>query len=322
MRAYSAERAPTLENIRPRHICNLLAIVQDATLSSRSFIASRFAESATHFDETLAFLENIGWLRSVEGQLQPTSKAIAHVVAADERQRNVVLAEALFGDAGPYERVFARYLREFRLRDRELVYQPSADARLRDASVRDFLMDLGAVTHHVAEDLYVLEQPFAAWALWARNVLGLSTAQLRQNVEDRSAFGRDAELAVLTWERQRVGEQWEGRVRHISDGNPTACFDIQSVTVVGVQAEPRFIEVKAVAADSFEFHWSGAEIEAAEILASSYFLYLLPVSAGGAFDVRRMEIIPNAYAEVYRNPSKWLATVTDIVCRRKESLDS
>lgn len=316
---YSAERAATLAKIRPRAVCNLLAIVHDAGLRERSFISGRYTDAATNFDETLAFLGEMGWLRASNGTVEPTGDATARIVAAEGEERSVLFAEAVIEAAGPYQRVFARYLSQFQRVGGELVHRPSVEERLQQAGVRDFFMDLGAVTHRPDGDYFVLEQPFAACALWARNVLGPSASQLAQHAEDRLTLGYRAELEVLDWERHRLGAPHSHRIRHVAQENPTACFDIQSVTVNGVESLPRFIEVKAVALGSFEFHWSRTEIEAAEMLGERYFLYLLPVVAPDAFDVARMEIVQNAYAEVYRNPSKWSTTVAATVCRKRES---
>ncbi len=274
-------------------------------------------ESATHFEETAAFLEAVGWIRNANGQLLPASEAASRVVAADNGRRSRVLAEELLGAAGPYDRLFARYLTHFARRpDGRLAYQPTIDARLRDAGARDFLMDLGAVTHRGDEDVYVLEKPFEPWALWARNVTGPSAQQLRLAADERLALGARAELAVLEWERQRVGTSWQDRVRHVAAESPGACFDIQSITVANGQSAPRYIEVKAVALDSFAFHWSQSEIEAAEILRDGYFLYLLPL-AGLGFEFAQMEIIQDPIARVLHNPAGWSTTAADTLCRRR-----
>lgn len=317
MRDSSADRAATLERVRPRNVYVLLSIIQSSALRERSFIESRFVESATHFAETAEFLESVGWIRHANGQLLPAGDAAPRVVAADDGQRGRLLAEALFGAAGPYERLFARYLTHFTRRsDGRLVYQPTIDARLRDTGARDFLMDLGAVTHRASEDLYFLEKPFEPWALWARNVTGSSAHQLRLAADEQLALGTRAELAVVEWERARVGSSWQDRVRHVAAENPGACFDIQSITVAEGQPKQRYIEVKAVALGSFEFHWSQPEIEAAEILRDEYFLYLLPV-VGSGFDLARMEVIQDAFAQVLRNPSGWSTTAADTVCRKR-----
>ena len=317
---YSAERAATLAKIRPRAACNLLALLHDAGLRHRSFIAGRYSEAALNFDETLAFLEEMGWVRAHNGTIESTGDVTSRIVAADDAQRDILFADAVLEAASPYKPVFAGYLSQFQRIGGHLVHRPNADLRLQEAAVRDFFMDLGAVTHHPDGDYFVLEQPFAACALWARNVLGPTASQFEQQVEDRSAIGRQAELVVVDWERHRVGPVQQHHVRHVSQQNPAACFDIQSVTVDGSEILPRFIEVKAVAVGSFEFHWSRAEIEAAEILGERYFLYLLPVVSQDAFDATRMEVIPNAYAEVLRNSAAWSTTVADTVCRKRESL--
>ena len=322
MSGYSVERGVTLEGVRPRHACTLLEIVHGSTLRDRSFVAGIYADSATHFEEALGFLEAIGLLRSVNGDVEPASEMVARIVAADGRQRSALLAEALFEGAGPYQRPFARYLSQFTLADGELVHRPTIEARLRDAGVRDFLMDLGAVTHRADGDLFVLERPFTMWAVWARNVLSATARQLARDQEERLALGQDAELAVLDWEKERVGQSLQHHVQHVSQENPAACFDIRSVTLVGTEAEPRCIEVKAVAADSFEFHWSRSEIEAAEILGDKYYLYLVPVLAPRVFDLAHMEIVRDAYVQVYRNPSSWSMTAVDTVCRKRESTAS
>jgi hypothetical protein len=322
MHDYSDDRAAVLEKVRPRYVYNLLAIVHGSSLRERKFIAARYAESSMHFEETVSFLEEVGWLRSPNGHVEPASDVTSRIVDARGLQRSLALAEGLFDAPGPYERLFARYLAQFTSSEGELVHRPGIEARLRDAGVRDFLMDLGAVSHRPDGDFFVLEQPFVSWALWARNVVGPSAKQLAKSENDRLALGLEAEVAVLAWERERVGKSYYSRVRHISQENPAACFDIQSVTLVAHAPHPRFIEVKAVGVESFEFHWSRAEIEAAEILGSSYFLYLLPVPTRGVFDLDRMEIVQDPYKEVYKNSAKWLTTVADTVCRKKESLAS
>lgn len=318
----SADRAATLERVKPQHVCDLLEIVQRSTVREIPFIASRYAETATDFEDTLGFLQDIGWLRSIDGRVSPANEAVARIVDSTDTQRSLILAEALFGTPGPYERPFASYLSQFQRCGGELVHRPTVDARLRQTGARDFLMELGAVTHRIEGDFYVLADPFAAWALWARNVVSPTANQLRLYANGREQIGLAAELAALDWERRRVGEKWQNLVRHISGENPAACFDIQSISVDGSQVEQRFIEVKAVAADSFEFHWSGAEIEAAEILHTRYFLYLLPVQGSDAFDLEHIDIIQNPYSEVYRNTTKWATSVTNMICRKRQDLAS
>ena len=71
---------------------------------------------------------------------------------------------------------------------------------------------------------------FAYLRLWARNVQGpANQAELDLRAQERVELGRAAELAVLDWEKRRLGSLWSDRVRHIADRSPAACYDIQSL---------------------------------------------------------------------------------------------
>lgn len=322
MPASSVDRAEALAKVRPRNVCTLLAIVHDSHLRDRSFLAARYAESAIHFDDALAFLDELGWVRCDSGTIEPTSDVTARIIVAEEPERSLLFVEALLDSAGGYQRILARYLSQFARSNGELVYRADVETRLRDAAVRDFFMDLGAVTHRPDGDFFILEESFAPCVQWARNVLSPTPAQLAQQLEQRRALGLRAELAVVEWEQNRLGPDHQHRVRHVALESPAACFDIQSITLVNAVPVPRYIEVKAVGRGSLEFHWSHAEIEAAEILGERYFLYLLPVVGPDAFDLVQIDIIQDAYAKVYRNPSTWSTTVADIICRKRESFAS
>lgn len=322
MPGYSADRNTTLANVRPRNIYVLLTILHEASIRDRSFIAARYSDTAMHFEETLAFVQDLGWIRTGLGVIEPASEVSERIVAAKGTDRNLLFAEEILASSGPYRQPFARYLSQYERVDNQLIHRPSVEARLNETGVRDFFMDLGAVRHKATGDFFVLEPAFAPCALWARNVLSPTPSHLARHAADRSTLGYRAELAVLESEKNRIGRAYQHRVRHIAQDSPAACFDIQSVTISLGDVVPRFIEVKAVALGSFEFHWTRTEIEAAEILGERYFLYLLPVIGPNAFDLSQMEIIQNAYAEVYRKPSMWTPTVAEIVCRKNASIPS
>ena len=128
MRDYSGDRA-TLEKVRPRYVYNLLAIVHGSSLRERKFIEAKYAESSTHFEETVSFLEEVGWLRSPNGYVEPASDVTTRIVDAHGLQRSLALAEALFDAAGPYERLFARYLAQFTPNEGVLAPRLRVDAR-------------------------------------------------------------------------------------------------------------------------------------------------------------------------------------------------
>jgi hypothetical protein len=318
MNASSVEPGAILAKVRPRQILHLLEILHSATVRRRSFITARFEEQATDFAETVQLLTDIGWVRAEGDDLVLAVGVAGDVLMAAPAQRTRLLAETIFDRLGPYEDDFATYLRRFDWQEGALVHHAVGEIRLRESPVRDFLMELGAVSHLPATDAYILGEPFTFLHLWARNRLGpTNQAQLVQRTEERTELGQRAELAVLEWERARVGPAFAHRVRHIAAESPAACFDLQSVTLTTAGPALRFIEVKAVAANTYQFHWTAGEVEAARLLVDRYFLYLLPVGAAGIFALDKLEIIPNPYAAIYQNPTAWLKDESVIVCRKR-----
>ncbi len=323
MNVSSAEPSAILAKVRPRQILCLLEILHSASVRRRSFVAARFEEQATDFPETLQFLTDIGWVRAAGDDLVLAAGPATEVGAGAPARRMRLLAELLFDQLGPYENGFAGYLRRFEREEGALVHRSVGEARLRESPVRDFLIELGAVSHWPATDAFMLSEPFAFLHLWARNRLGpTDQSQLVDRAEERAELGRRAEEAVLEWEQARVGAAYAHRVRHVAAESPAACFDLQSVTLTASGPALRFIEVKAVSGDSGQFHWTAGEIEAARVLAESYFLYLLPVGAGGIFALDKLEVIQNPYSVIYMNPTAWLKEESVIVCRKRNTLPS
>ena len=318
---FSADAEVALTNVRPQQIYRLLEVVHGTSIGSQSFVADRYNEGATHFAETLRFLEALNWVRFAAGEIAPIGEAGSRIVTLQGEARDTALAEALLGVSTSVSKTFARYIAQFTLGNGEFHYEPVGEQRLRHQEARDFLMALGAVAYDAGTDTYILTEGFRHLGLWARNVLGPSMEQLAARQCEHQELGRAAELEVLEWEKRRVGPMWASRVQHESDRHPTACYDIASVTVEGGETTLRFIEVKAVPAGTYEFHWTRAEIDAALVLGDRYFLYLVPVHHG-AFDVQAMLIVPNAYANVYQDSAGWLKWDIEIVCRKRESSDT
>ena len=81
--------------------------------------------------------------------------------------------------------------------------------------------------------------------------------------------------------------------------NVAAGYDIRSLTVSNdSETVPRFIEVKAVSPVSMCFHWTRNEVAVACTLRDFYFLYLLPVTGSGGFDVANLRIICDPHKRV------------------------
>jgi hypothetical protein len=304
--------------ILPEQLRALLITLKDCTLSSTQNIQARYNERARSFRETMRFLKDIGWLEEHNDQIRRTPAAPAIDPPNSQAILGRAATEAIATQVTPYRTQLAKYLSQYARNGTALVHRPTPDRRSSESSLRNFLIASGIVVYRPQHDTYELSRDCAELFLWARNTLGpKSQAALVRVNNNRDRIGTAAELAALRYERHRVGPQWARRVEHVSAANPFACYDIKSVTLDRGGPTPRFIEVKAVRRDDLQFFWSASELEAAELLGASYYLYLLPPAAGARFDCSELEIIQNPYANIYRDSTRWLRQEKVIVCRLK-----
>jgi hypothetical protein len=310
----SASSDNVLAGVSPGQMRVLLNVLHDNRWRDRAFVEARYRERARNFEATLAFLTALGWVRSEGGELRPDSEKMSRASAGEAEP--TALLHALLDTVGAHRRVFARYLARFDCSDGAVSCSVRGEQSLADGPARDFLMELGAVRFEPAARAYVLERPFIGAYLWALAESGPeSGAELIAGIEDRQRLGLDAELAIITFERERLGSAWANQIRHVAGERPASPYDIRSVTVTDGSMTPRYIEVKAVSPADFEFHWSAPEIEIARLLGRDFYLYLLPVRGANDFDLARLQIIANPFAEVFSQPAAWERRPTNFVCR-------
>lgn len=315
MSGYSDQDLEKFAKVKSADLCHLLTLVSVASIRNRAVIAARYAQSASEFTATLQVAANLGWLAEDGEMIEPAHSIVGRIAVLPERFRAEALAEALCDGVGQYQRSLARYLLKFDWHDGAFRYFPRAGDRLLHSPERDFLMGLGAVTHDLETGEYELSSQFRFMGVWARNLLGRGSS----SDESRRRLGLGAELEVLSWEQHRLGEQWADRVIHVSVSRPFASYDIESLTLGAGQPIKRYVEVKAVPAATFRFHWSAQEVETSEILGDSYFLYLLPVLESGGFDVERLMVIQNPFLSVFNAPEVWLKTPMEFLCEQRST---
>lgn len=307
-----------LSRLNPTQVGVLLDILGRTTLRQVRFIESVYNEQAKAFDETLTFLKDIGWVRQEGSEIQLALMPSRFRTHNDQQfHPGASLADAIADTSNPYRSILSEYLVQFHSDGGKIVYRPTAQGRIKERAIRNFLIESGIVNHDTKEDRYVLNGRFAHLYLWAKNTSGpTSKTELMSRAAGRDALGTAAEIAVLEFERARVGTAWCDQVEHVSGANPAACFDIKSLSIDGNERIPRYIEVKAVPSDTYQFFWTAGELEAARLLRRSYFLYLLPALGGHAFDLSKIEIIEDPYSTVYQDPDAWAKEENVIICRR------
>lgn len=319
MSASSSSELDPEAKLSVKQIQTLLRTLSLSKLRERVFVKSAYLERAQNFDETCLFLIGIEWVEEEGSCLDLTAngREISQRCSNDVELRDQIL-RALIGISNPYQRHLTEYLCCFNLRGEELTYRSPVSVRAKQGSVRDFLMDLHAVLYDPAQNAHVISSHATDLYIWARNARSITAKAIELANARKADIGFDAELLALEYERQRVGPQWTHLVEHISAESPFACFDIKSVTAENKDLQTRYIEVKAISATSPKFYWTRSEIEAAQLLRSRYFLYLLPVSPDRRnFDLNQLLVVSDPYINVLQNPNGWELQSDVVVCSKR-----
>lgn len=316
MRGFLSDPVTVLVRLHRGQIATLIEILRSGNLRQASFVESVFNERARHFSETLQFLKEIQWVAENGDELELIART--ELLPGHGASEFQTIADAIADTPGPYQMILAGYLSSYQTDAGRILHCPSAQTRSEQSAIRNFIMELGLVSHYPAEDCYELHAHAAHLYFWARNIQGAtSKTELEFKANQREELGTSAEMAALLFERDQVGPNWAAQVEHVSAKNPGACFDIKSLRVCESRPVRRFIEVKAVPADSFQFYWTAAEIEAASVLRQAYYLYLIPAIGGRELDMQRMAMIEDPYRTVYKNSDDWMKNDQVIECRRK-----
>src|SRR5207247_593211 len=115
------------------------------------------------------------------------------------------LLDTITTTATEYGVLFSRYLSRFTVIGNEAESRPATTRRLQESGIRNFLMELGAVSYDSQQDRFVLDPNYAHLYVWAKNVTGTKTkAAFEKRVRHREEFGRFAEQAVFEYEKIRV----------------------------------------------------------------------------------------------------------------------
>lgn len=308
-------RSP-FENVRWRHVVVLLEVLCEHAVRSKPYIEKCYAERASHFASTLAFLMRLGLAAESKGDLtvQPD------IATGDDGALRSRVLDALVSRRSRGSLEVARYLSKYRAVDERVCYHPGAIAQVRDSAVRNFLMEMGFVVYSRAEKCYEVSRDDLCTYVRLRGLLSACPpGTVTRETERRAEIGLVAELAVLAAERTRVGPRLAHRVEHVAVRDATAGYDVFSVDgYTPCDTTPRFIEVKAVSHTSCEFYWSANEVRVARLLGPRYHLYLVPVGADGQADARAAVVISDAFSQVVSDGSRW-AVETDVLrCRPRQ----
>ena len=314
MTDFSPDSEDSFKSVELKNVLTLISILVNTELEMKSVIKQQFNQQAMNFNETVAFLHALGGIDATDKEIRLKDNFYKQVRRADKNALRRQILDLLQRTNNPYHSEMLKYLSKFRQKDGLIEYKPADFSRSELSDVRNFLIDIGIVGYDHDTDKYsLLPEQIHLFALAKEKSFSITSANLKQKLIQKDKIGSAAELAILKFEKDRVGTEYKKYVEHISVKNEAAGYDIKSVTVVGDSAEPRYIEVKAVPLDSYRFYWSQNEIRVAELLNTNYFLYLLPVKSIKEFATDKMKIISDPLSVIFDNSDNWYVE-SDVVC--------
>ncbi len=315
MSGSSGEAQASFEGIRHHQTAGLIEVLRDTLWTDTLFVQRRYREKATGFPESLQFLASIQAVKAVDDKLTIT-EYFTHL----ERDRSLGVSGAilrlLLGVDTPYRREVFAYIRQFSILGGSVVYKPTVRLRTAESAVRNYLIDLGIVSYDSAASCYRLAQEHSSlYASAQEGFKATPPSELKRRLEAQEALGWRVEQEIMRFERHRVGRRLEKQVKQISVRDVAAGYDVLSVTRCEDGATvPRYIEVKAVSANDFQFFWTANEVAMAKLFGSWYYLYLVPIVSGGRVDVDNLQVIADPYKVVLGSGSKWFVETGVMKC--------
>jgi hypothetical protein len=310
MSTYS-ENESLFENVKWSNVWTLLNLVAQSTICTESLIERRYQEDATHFAATKNFLMQTQVLRVCAGHISVHPS----LSADDHARRDAVLRHFVDLKESPVAGEMFRYLGAFDLASDAILRIADPSNPARHHAIRNFLMEMEVIRYRESERAYVLE-PSYAWlfVLAHSKARPVRPGKLLVGMEANRDLGWTTEQAVVQWERNRLGGSHAHRVEHIAEFDVAAGFDVLSATIEGDEIRHRFIEVKAVSPHSLRFYWTHNEVEVARAVGPLYYLYLVPVEAGGVPVVDRMTIIKDPRLTVL-DGDNWTTEANVLQCQ-------
>jgi hypothetical protein len=293
-------------------LAKLLALAEvlqsiDPELRRETYVKRRYEDLTTDFELSLDYFKLLGFVVVKDGiinLLPELRKIIEKGELNSQHFKNAVVNNLLS------EKISSDYLNEFynlfKKTDGSMVLKLSLDERLKYSDLRNLFVELGTIKYLPSTDLYKVDslqiQKFQNASERTRR--SMSEEQLLKQLENQKTLGTDAELLIIEYEHRRLSAEpsLASKVGHTAKSDVGAGYDILSWELHN--KEKRYIEVKAVSPDNFQFYWSKNEIDTALRLGKRYFLYLVPVNSG-KFNLSSMEIVQDPHKNVFRDKKHW-----------------
>ena len=265
----------------------LLRLINEASYRKLSFIKTNYEGLASNFMTTLDFLKNIGLIEMPKDQIVKLSTN----TPKQSSEWGEIILNRLYSKDSSYRTTTHTFLQSFSSTHRTFEYRPCPNKRSVESPIRNFYLEAGIIKYSHSQDVYfVPEERHTDNIPLKQNPTRLSPSALKKLNEKKEKIGLSAEKSVIQYEKQRLGNALAQKVLHSSVSNCALGYDIESVTDTGLHILPRYIEVKAISLEDVNFFFSRDEMNCSKQLGKLYYLYLVPISAGGVIELDNIQI--------------------------------
>jgi hypothetical protein len=309
------------ETLRLEHLLSLIQAVDTLQESTIERVRSRYAQSATGFEEALVFLANIGAVSLnddaivLSSDLANWQRPLPRLTA--KHQVSELINRKMLRRSNAYWNLTRRFLVLFTMTGGDLNLTLTFDQVRRYAGIRNLLLETSLLRRD-GNILTIEDQYVERVQRLIKSRGGLRTLKRKLMLQEQ--LGHLAEQVILDYERIRLSNfpDLAQDVTVISEERPDAGYDVESFEFPksGLSHRvQRSIEVKAVPRGSYRFFWSRNEIRVAKDLESEYHLYLLPFENLETPLLSELRIIVNPAREILAEVSEWDCKTEVISCR-------
>lgn len=286
-------------------LCNTIA---DAEVRNLGNIKRKYLERGLSFDETLSLLEELKIVKINSSELILSKTFSVTHDSLEEFKRK--FCPVLFSANGDVSDELTNFLLNFQTENGKTFFKATELQKIKFSDTRNLLLELEFISAGADIATYFVNPDFVDLFVKQFSKRKLSPESLKRKQAENEAIGLTAEKAVIEFEVNRLAaiSVLQNEIEHTSLDNVLSGYDIKSFEDYldkNSKRIDRFIEVKAVSADDYKFHWSKAEIQIAKVFGEKYYLYLLPVSANNTFAFDKMIIKRNPFKSVYSNEQEW-----------------
>lgn len=304
------------ENLTPQKIktlCNCLATLE---VKRVDIIRNRYSQFESSFDDALELFYELGLVTQANNTLRLEQDFERWLVETRQNNFSIRTIRAFFAD-----KILARskglsikiveFFEKFVKAESDLVFFPSNEERLRFANIRNLFVGLGVIEVSKDGRRYKVAASFIDSIRHLLMPAPISPAKLTSLLKQQELAGKVAEEFMLGFEKKRLISHPElaSKIMHTSKINASAGYDIESFQGPDCPNEPsypRYIEVKAVSPQNYEFFWSHNEITVAQQLMANYFLYLVPMIKNHC-KVKDLIIIRDPQSYFSQAGDKWIS---------------